>query len=161
MFSIRASYSEQFEIKTVLEKAHAYFADLKNFIELMPNIESIHTDAKGITRWTIRDDIPIIGSMKQTFPVELTENSPERIEWTPVQGEKQNFLRYGADFLEKDENTTLVQISQSVEMRRNSARELHLLAGLAGERAISSAMQTRVVAMIKSFMQKSKERLEK
>ena len=161
MFSIRAAYSEQFEIKTSLEKAHAYFIDLKNFIELMPGIESIHTDRKGITRWTIRDDIPVIGSMKETFPVELTENSPERIEWSPVQDEKQNFLRYGADFFEKDENSILVQISQSVEMRRKSARELHLLAALAGEKAISGAMQRRVTEMIKSFMRKSKERLEK
>jgi uncharacterized membrane protein len=161
MFSIRASYSEQFEIKTSLEKAHAYFIDLKNFIELMPNVESIHTDARGNTRWTIRDDIPLIGSMKETFPVELTENSPDRIEWSPVRDEKQNFLRYGADFFEKDDNSVLVQISQSVELRRHSARDLHLLAGLAGERAISAAMQKRVEDMIKTFMRKSKERLEK
>jgi carbon monoxide dehydrogenase subunit G len=161
MFSIRASYSEQFEINTSLEKAHAYFIDLKNFIELMPNVESIHTDRKGITRWTIRDDIPVIGSMKETFPVELTENSPDRIEWSPVKDEKQNFLRYGADFFEKGENLTLVQISQSVELRRKSARDLHLLAAVAGEKAISAAMQRRVTEMIKTFMRKSKERLER
>jgi hypothetical protein len=127
----------------------------------MPNVESIHTDGKGVTRWTIRDDIPIIGTMKQTFPVELTENNSERIEWTPVPEEKQNFLRYGADFFEKGENSTLVQISQTVEIRRNSARELHPLAGLAGERAVSAGMQRRVTEMIKTFMKKSKERLEK
>jgi hypothetical protein len=161
MFTIRASYSEQFEIKTSLSKAHAYFIDLQNFIELMPNVESIHTDAKGVTRWTIRDDIPIIGTMKQTFPVELSENSSERIEWTPVADEKQNFLRYSADFLEKDENLIAVQISQSVELRRKSARELHILAGLAGEKAVSAGMQRRVSEMIKLFLHKSKERLEK
>jgi carbon monoxide dehydrogenase subunit G len=161
MFTIRAAYSDQFEIKTSLENAHAFFADVKNFIEIMPNIESIHTDGKGVVRWTIRDDIPIIGTMKQTFPVELTENSLERIEWTPVPAEKQNFLRYGADFVKKNNDSTLVQISQSVEIRRSSARELHPLAGLAGERAVSAGMQRRVTEMIKTFMRKSKERLEK
>lgn len=160
MFTISASYSEQFEIKTSLQKAHDFFIDLKNFIEIMPNIESIHTDGKGITRWTIRDDIPLIGTMKQTFPVELTEDTPERIEWSPLSGEKQNLLRYFADFLEKDENTTLVQISQSVQIRRNAARELHPLAGIVGERAVSAGMQRRVAEMIKMFLQKSKERLE-
>lgn len=161
MFTISASYSEKFEIKTSLDKAHEFFLDLKNFIEIMPNIESIHTDAKGITRWTIRDDIPLIGTMKQTFPVELTANTAERIEWSPLSGEKQNLLKYGADFQEKDKDTTLVQISQSVEMRRNSARELHPLAALAGERAVSAGMQRRVAEMIKIFLRKSKERLEK
>ena len=161
MFTIRASYSDKFEIKTNLETAHGFFADIKNFIELMPNVESIHTDAKGVTRWTIRDDIPLIGSMKQTFPVILTENNLERIEWTPVPGEKQNLLKYGAEFFEKNENLTLVQISQSVEVRRNSARELHPLAGLAGEKPVSLGMQRRVAEMIKTFIRKSKERLEK
>ena len=161
MFTIRASYSEQFEVRTSLEKTHEFFIDLKNFIDLMPNVESIHTDAKGVTRWTIRDDIPLIGSMKQTFPVELTENSPERIEWSPVAGEKQNFLRYAADFLEKDENLIIVHILQSVEIKRNSARELHPLAGLAGERAVSAGMQRRVAEMIKTILRKSKERLER
>ena len=34
-------------------------------------------------------------------------------------------------------------------------------AGLAGERAVSAGMQRRVAEMIKTFMRKSKERLEK
>ena len=161
MFTIRAAYSDKFEIKAGIEAARAFFGDLKNFIELIPNIESIHTDAKGITRWTIYDNIPLIGSMKQTFPVVLTENNGERLEWSPVPGEKQNLLRYSADFMEKSENATLVQISQSVEVRRNKARELHPLAGLAGEKAVSAGMQRRVAEMIKIFMRKSKERLEK
>jgi carbon monoxide dehydrogenase subunit G len=122
MFTIRAAYSDKFEIKTSLEKAHAFFLDLKNFIEIMPNIESIHTDGKGVTRWSIRDDIPLLGTMRQTFPVTLSENSRERIEWTPFAVETQNFLRYSADFIEKDAETTLVQISQSVEMRVNFIR---------------------------------------
>jgi carbon monoxide dehydrogenase subunit G len=161
MFIIRAAYSEQFEIKTSMKKAHDFFIDLKNFIDLMPNVESIHTDAKGVTRWTIRDDIPLIGSMKQTFPVSLTEDTEERIEWSPIEGEKQNLLRYSADFQEKDENLVLVKIAQSVEIKRNAARELHPLAGLAGERPVSAGMQRRVTQMIKTFMQKSKEKLEK
>jgi carbon monoxide dehydrogenase subunit G len=161
MYTIRAAYSEQFDIKTSLKKAHEYFLDLKNFIELMPNVESIHTDGKGITRWTIRDEIPLIGSMKQTFPVMLTENSPERIEWSPLGEERQNFLRYSADFFEKTDDLVQVKISQSVEIRRDSARQLHPLAGLAGERAVSAGMQRRVAEMIKTFMRKSKEKLEK
>lgn len=161
MFTIRAAYTDKYEIKTSIEKAHDFFIDIKNFIELMPNVESIHTDARNITRWTVSDDIPLVGSMRQTFPVELSENGEERIEWSPVAGETQNFLRYSADFIAKDENTTIVQIAQSVEIRRERARELHPLAGLVGERGVSAGMQRRVQEMIKSFMRKSRERLEK
>ncbi len=160
MFTIRAAYSDKVEIKSSLEKAIEFFSDIKNFVELMPGIESIHTDGKGLTHLKIRADIPVIGEMKQSFTVELSERNEDRIEWSPVGGEKQNFLRYAVDFVAKNANLTLVQLSQTVEMRRNSARDLHLLAGLAGESIISGEMSKRVAEMIKTFVQKARERLE-
>ncbi|HQY67423.1 MAG TPA: hypothetical protein PLD38_09095 [Pyrinomonadaceae bacterium] len=42
----------------------------------------------------------------------------------------------------------MVQFSQSAELRRRSARDLHLLAGLAGESLISSEMNKRIADMI-------------
>ncbi len=160
MFTIRAVYSDKVEVKSGLQKVSDFFADIKNFVELMPGIESIHTDGKGFTHWRIRADIPFIGEMKQSFTVELSEKSEDRIEWSPVKGEKQNLLRYAVDFVEKGANLTLVQFSQTVEMRRSSAKELHLLAGLAGESIISREMSKRVAEMIKVFVQKARERLE-
>ncbi len=160
MFTIRADFSDRFEVKAPIEKVREFFADIKNFIELMPNVESIHTNGDGTARWTIRADIPFIGAMRQSFSVELAENSDERIEWIPKAGEKQNFLRYAADFVEQSADSTLVQFSQNVELRRNSARELHLLAGLAGESRVSKGMQWEVAGMIKKFVQKAKEKME-
>ena len=160
MFTIRASYSDKVEVKTNLQKVIEFFGDIKNFVELMPGVESIHTDGKGLTHWKIRAQIPIIGEMKQSFTVELSEKNDDRIEWSPASGEKQNLLRYAVDFVEKAQNLTLVQFSQTVEMRRDSARVLHLLAGLAGESNISGEMSKRVAEMIKTFVQKARERLE-
>ena len=48
-----------------------------------------------------------------------------------------------------------------VELRRKSARELHMLAGLAGESLISSELSKKVQEMISIFIQRAKERLEK
>ncbi len=98
--------------------------------------------------------------MMQKFAVELSEDSAERIEWFPVAVETQNFLRYSAEFLEKAKNVTLVHFSQMVELRRKSARDLHMLAGLAGESLISSEMSKRITEMIKTFINRAKERLE-
>ena len=161
MFTIRTSFSDKFEVGAPIEKVREFFADIKNFIELMPNIESIYGGADGTARWTIRADIPIIGSMRQCFSVELSENSDDRIEWIPKAGEKQNFLRYAADFIEKSADSTLVNFSQNVELRRNAARELHLLAGLAGEKRVSQGMQWEVAEMMKKFVQRAKDKLEK
>ena len=160
MFTIRTDFSDKFEVNAPIGKVREFFADIKNFIELMPNVESIHTTGDGTARWTIRADIPLIGAMRQSFVVGLAENTDERIEWIPKAGEKQNFLRYAADFVEKSADSTLVQFSQNVELRRNAARELHLLAGLAGESRVSQGMQREVAGMIRKFVQKAKEKME-
>ena len=160
MFTIRAKYSDKVEVKSNLEKVREFFGDIKNFVELMPSVESIHTDAKGIAHWTIRAEIPIVGAMVQKFAVEPAENDEERIEWIPVSGETKNLLRYAAEFIEKGKDITIVQFTQAVEMRRDNARELHLLAGLAGESIISNEMTKKIAEMLKIFFQRAQEKLE-
>jgi carbon monoxide dehydrogenase subunit G len=161
MFTIRAKYTDTVEVQTSLDAVREFFADIKNFVELMPEVESIHTDAKGITHWKIRAEIPFAGTMMQKFAVQLAENSEDRIEWQPVTGETKNLLRYAAAFFEKSANTTLVNFTQMVELRRQSPRELHIFAGVAGESIISSEMTKRIAKMLKVFVQRAKERLER
>ena len=161
MFTVKAGYSDNVEVQTNIEKVREFFLDIKNFAELMPGIASIHTDAKGVAHWKIQAEIPLVGSMMQKFAVELSEDSAERVEWFPVAVETQNFLRFSAEFLEKARNVTLIHFSQMVELRRKSARDLHYLAGLAGESLISTEMTKKVREMIKVFIQRAKERLEK
>jgi carbon monoxide dehydrogenase subunit G len=161
MFTIRANYSDTVEVKTSLDTVRDFFADITNFVDLMPGVESIHVDAQGIAHWTIRAEIPIVGSMMQKFAMIKTEDDKEIIEWSPHPGEAKNLLRFAAEFLEKGKNLTLVRFTQFVELRRNSARELHFLAGLAGEAIISSEMKKSIAGMIKTFVQKAKDKLEK
>lgn len=161
MFTIKAGYSDNFEVQTSVEKVREFFSDIRNFADLMPGIASIHTDAKGVAHWKIEANIPLVGQIMQKFAVQLTEDSSERIEWFPVALENQNFLRFSVEILEKAKNATQIHFSQMVELRRKSARELHYLAGLAGESLISSEMTKRVTEMIKVFIQRAKEKMEK
>ena len=161
MFTIKAGYSDDIEVRTNVEKVRGFFADMTNFADLMPGIASIHTDSKGVAHWKIEAEIPFVGQMMQKFAIELAENTAERIEWFPVAVETQNFLRFSADFIEKAKNVTLVHFSQMVELRRKSGRDLHMLAGLAGETLISNEMSKKIAEMIKVFIQRAKERLEK
>ena len=161
MFTIKAGYTDDIELHSSIDKVREFFSDITNFAELMPGIQQIHTDASGIAHWRIQAEIPFVGQMLQKFAVELAENTAERIEWAPVQPETGNFLRYSAEFLEKARNVTMVHFSQMVELRRKSGRELHYLAGFAGESLISSEMTKRITEMIKIFIDRAKERLEK
>lgn len=160
MFIIRANFADSFEINTSPEIAQNFFADGNNYVELMPNLDSIHTDGKGITRWMISAEIPFVGKMKQSFAVDFMAYG-DLIEWLPSPTETQNYLRCVAEVREKSVNSVLVRYSQFVEIRRNHARELHPLANLAGEKKISQGMQFEVDRMLQVFIKKSKEKLER
>ena len=54
----------------------------------------------------------------------------------------------------------MIRIAQHVELRRPHARDLHRLAALVGEGAISAEMQKRVREMIKIFLERAQAKLE-
>ena len=127
-----------------MDRARDFFANTSNFAELMPGIEQVHIDGKGIAHWRVAADIPFVGQMVQNFSLELAENMPHRIEWGPLKTEAENFLRYSAEFFEKAKDLTMVRFSQAVELRRKKASELHSLAWLAGESLISTEMTASI-----------------
>ncbi len=159
MFRIKASYADQLELSTTVERAREFFGELRNFADLMPGIEGIRKEAGGIIRWAVRADVPIIGAVHATFTVEKTEDSPERLEWSPARSEMKNYLRYAAAFEERG-NKVLIKIVQHVELRRKQAKDLHRLAILVGEGRISAEMQKRVREMIKTFLERARVKLE-
>lgn len=160
MFTIRAKYTDTIEIRASGAKIKFFFENPQNFIDLMPEVRSIHTDSNGIVHWKIAVDIPNVGSFSQSFPVRLAEDEDDRVEWIPAANETKNFLRYSADIFEKTSEITMVNFTQMIEMRRRSAHEFHLLAGVVGESFINGEMNRRVAQIITSFVQKVKQRLE-
>lgn len=159
MFQIKAAFDQQLEIKTTMERAREFFGDLRNFVEMMPGVERITTEANGVRRWLIRADVPVIGAIRQPFPVEQTDDRPERLEWSPAGSERKNLLRYAADFEERGASV-LVRIAQRVELRREHARELHMLAGLVGASRLSAEMQKGVSEMMRVFLGRARAKLE-
>lgn len=159
MFRIRADYNDQFEVGANLAQARAFFGDPLNFVGMMPGVEKITSEANGDRRWTIRADVPLIGALRQTFIVRSMDAQDDRIEWGPAANEKNNLLRYAAAF-EEIGPRTLIRLAQRVELRRQQAKELHLLAGLIGERKLSAEMQTHVTEMMRAFLRHARARLE-
>ena len=160
MFKIRANHTETFEVRAGLDAVKDFFTDIENFTDLMPNLENLHIDSKGIMHWEIRTAIPFVGTFTEKFSLEESENSDERIEWIPEEREKNNLMRYAAEFLPKGSNKTLVRFSQFIELRRKSASDLHLLAGFAGERVISSELTKGIAKTLRTFADRAQERLE-
>ena len=87
MFRIKASYADQLELRTTIERAREFFGELRNFADLMPGIEGIRNEAGGIMRWMVRARSADHWSSSRFVHVEKTEDSPDRLEWSPARSE--------------------------------------------------------------------------
>ena len=159
MFRIQAGYKGEMEVGVSADEARRFFSEPRNFVEMMPGIESIEAQADGTRLWTIRADVPMMGAMRQVFPVRLTEDTDQLVEWSPANVEQGNLLRYTAHFTTLEEKRTRVRIEQTVETRRANAKELHTFAGWVGEERISKEMQRGVTAMMNAFMRRVESKL--
>jgi len=158
MFRVKSSFKTELEIKAPLARVRAFFADLRNFPELLPGVENIRHELGGIARWTIATDTPV-GRVRLSLPVRETSPHADVIEWSPALQESENLLRYSLKFEERD-GTTAVTVSQQVELRRKRAWDLHPGVALMGEARISNALQRRINEAIEDFLVRVKERLE-
>ena len=161
MFIVKAAFDQQIEIKTTLEKVKEFFSDTRNLVDILPDIESIRHLPAGIMNWTLGVNFPVIGSIRQDFVVQSATVSDELIEWVPARTEDSNLLRYSADLLAKSATETIIRLQHQVELRRNSASQLHSLAGFAGASFINRELQNRVSAALNNFLNEAKKRLEK
>jgi hypothetical protein len=106
MFRIKASYSEQLELRTTIEKAREFFGELRNFADLMPASKGYVKRPAASCVGAVRAEVPVIGAVRATFTVEKTEDSPDRLEWSPARSEMKNYLRYAAAFEERGQQSS-------------------------------------------------------
>ncbi|HEY0378158.1 MAG TPA: SRPBCC family protein [Pyrinomonadaceae bacterium] len=160
MFRVRAEFREDLEVGASVESVRALFADPRSFARLMPGVESVEREGAERAAWTVRAEIPLVGAARGRFELERRDESASRIEWGPAPTEEKNLLRYAVAFEELGTGRTLVRMALRVELRRAHARELHLAAGLIGERRVSAGVQERVAEMMKTFLSRARAELE-
>ena len=159
MFRVRAEFHDELIIAASVERVRAFFADLQNFVRLMPGVESIREEG-GVAFWTVAADVALIGRMRGEFAVVLRDDSPRRIEWGPAAFEKKNLLRYAIGFEELGSSKTLVRVAERVELRRERATDLHLMAPLVGAGRISKGVEEEVALMMRTFLKRAHSELE-
>jgi carbon monoxide dehydrogenase subunit G len=156
MFRVRAEFRDELEIAAACERVREFFSDLRNFSRLVPGIEGITEESNSVMCLRVSVEVALIGMMQGDFRLIQVDSSSGRIEWGPAPTESQNLLRYAVSFEATDASTTKVRVAQRVELRRNSSTELHLMAGLLGEKRIGSAVEYRLGVMMRTFLERAR-----
>jgi hypothetical protein len=150
MFIIKSNVTETFEVQSTLSEAQKFFSETSNYVESMPNVESVHTDGQGVIRWNIAVEVKGIGRWKMPFTVDFL-TTYDAVEWFPSPLEKQNYLRLVVGLIQKNDDIIAAKITINLEIRRSIASDLHMLAGFAGERKIGAEVDSEVKIMLKTF----------
>jgi uncharacterized membrane protein len=160
MFRVRAEFREDLEIAAGLARVRAFFADVQNFARWMPGVEKISEPTDDTAQWVVSANVALVGRMHGEFALTRKDDRRTRIEWLPPQSERENFLRYAISFEARGSSKTFVRFALRVEMRRERAKDLHLMAGLIGERRVSEGIQEDVDLMLKTFLKRARVELE-
>ena len=158
MFRVRSSFKGKLKVDAPSQAVKNFFANLSHFTEMLGGVEAIRREPGGIARWTIATDTPV-GRVRLSLPVRETSPHADVIEWSPALNEDQNLLRYSLR-LEEQNDATLVDVSQQVELRRKRAWELHPGVALMGEARLNNALSKRINSAIEDFLVRVKEKLE-
>jgi hypothetical protein len=161
MFRIKATCNAEIEARISRTDAYEWFHDHRNFVALLPSLESITPERDGVVCWTIRAEVPTVGVLRVPFRVTRTDTPPARIEYAPALTERQNYLRCVASFTAAGPASTLIKISQTLDLRRANARLLHVMAAVVGEARLSAETQKQMSAKLHEFLQAARQRLEK
>ncbi|MFV0387582.1 MAG: hypothetical protein ACK5NT_02410 [Pyrinomonadaceae bacterium] len=161
MFTIKAGHTKAFSINADVSTALAFFEDAENFDGILPNLKRVRKNSGGNFVWTIHAQVPVIGAFEQNFVVREDNYSDDSVEWIPAENEIENLLRCSAALESKTKGETNVNFSLYVELRRRSAMALNMLAGIAGERAISNGMTSELVTMLDKFAENVRVHFEK
>ena len=158
MFRVKSSFKTQIDINAPVTEVQAFFSDFTKFTDFLSGVESIRREPGGLVRWTIATDTPV-GRVRLSLSVRETSPAVDTIEWSPAPNETQNLLRYSLKF-EAQKGSTLMHVSQQVELRRKRAWDLHPGVGLMGEARLSAALERRINEAIENFLAQVKKKLE-
>ena len=89
----------------------------------------------------------------------MAESTEDRVEWARSPP-RSKIIYATADFLEKAENLTIVKFAQGVELRRNHPGNC-IFWRVSPRGFITKELSRRVTEMIRIFIRKAKEKLEK
>jgi hypothetical protein len=160
MFRIKADCREEIEARVSQQDAYEWFRDHRNFVALLPSLESVTPERDGSLCWMLRADVPGIGVMRVPFRVTCTDAPPIRIEYAPALIERQNYLRCVASFTAIAPALTLIKITQTLDLRRSNAKFLHVMAAVVGEARISAETQKQMALRLREFLQAARKQLE-
>ena len=159
-FTVSAEVEKSSVVNLSKDKVRTYITDLTIYPRFFPEIVSVKNLNDSVSEWLYRVDAPLASPYNLTF-ILIEKNTSQDTMILESKDPGPDYLLCKAYFNPIADNRTSVTISFKISMSRESASDIHFLAGLFGEKFISDRMQEKLEDDLEIFIARASKDMYK
>lgn len=153
-FTLSAEVERTSSINLDKEFIYTYVKDLSIYPEFFPNIVSVAKLNDTESEWTYRVEAPLAPPYNLTFVLEDKSPSGDTLLFESKDRLK-DYLFCSAVLTETAEKKTKIAFVFKISMTREKASDIHVLAGILGEKFLSEQMKSKLEGDLETFISKA------
>jgi uncharacterized membrane protein len=153
-FTISAEVTRNATIKLDLAYISSYIKNLEIYPKFFPNIVSVKQLEDKQSEWIYKVVAPLASPYNVTFVLEDKSPSADTLLFESAD-KGQDYLYCSAVLTAAADNKTKVDFDFKIRMTREKASDVHILAGILGEKFLSDKMKDRLEGDLEEFISKA------
>jgi len=153
-FTISAEVTRNAIIKLDLDYVSSFIKNLEIYPKFFPNIISVKQLDDKQSEWIYKVVAPLASPYNVTFVLEDKSSSVDTLLFESIDKVK-DYLYCRAVLTSIAENKTKIDFLFKISMTRERASDVHILAGILGEKFLSDKMKDRLEGDLEEFVSKS------
>lgn len=153
-FTLQAEVERTASIHLDKEFIAAYIKDLSIYPKFFPNIVSVTKLNDIESEWTYRVEAPLAAPYNLAFILEDKGQSADSLLFES-KDKTMDYLYCSAVLTETVEKKTKISFVFKISMTREKASDVHVLAGILGEKFLSEQMKSKLEGDLETFISKA------
>lgn len=150
-FTLKAEVERTASIHLDKEFIAAYIKDLSIYPKFFPNIVSVNKLNDIESEWTYRVEAPLAAPYNLSFVLEDKGQSADSLLFES-KDKTMDYLYCSAVLTQTVEKKTKISFVFKISMTREKASDVHVLAGILGEKFLSEQMKSKLEGDLETFI---------
>jgi hypothetical protein len=153
-FSISAEVTRYATINLEEGFISSYINNLDIYPKFFPNIISVKQLSENESEWIYRVEAPLASPYNVIFVLQNKSTSPDTLLFESKESSN-DYLFCNAVLTKINDSKTKVNFLFKISMTREKASDIHILAGILGEKFLSEKMKERLEGDLEEFISKA------
>ncbi len=152
--TISASVERNANINLDKEFISTYIKNIDIYPKFFPNVESVKKLNDTESEWLYKVEAPLASPYNLTFVLEDKSKGTDTLLYESKDGSR-DYLYCNAVLSKMSEKKTKISFIFKISMTREKASDVHVLAGILGEKFLSEKMKEKLEGDLETFISKA------